>query len=225
MLKTISSKSKQHGGAWESQIRTQRSVSAYLLYHQVTQLQTLSAEAEAIVNSRLLTVDHSDNLEPLTPNHLLTNYEIKVPFFPQPGVFQRAFYSMKRWGRVQHLAGSSGTAGRRNVCFRLWPVRRGCGREETCKPAIVIIKDEKRPPNEWRFVRVAEVFVSDDGSVRQVKLVVADTSLYRRRLEPVNYLKRPVLKASFADRKESLPRNNTGITIPAGCNDCWLLFK
>lgn len=97
------------GGVWERQSRTARSVLASLLEHNGTQpddesLRTLMVEAESIVNSRPLTVNHHDSLEPLTPNYLLT-MKSKVVLQP-PCVFQRAdVYSRKRWRRVQHLAG------------------------------------------------------------------------------------------------------------------------
>ena len=54
-------------------------------------LRTLLCEAEAIVNSRPLTVDSLNDplsLNPLTPNHLLT-MKTKV-VLPPPGVFQSA---------------------------------------------------------------------------------------------------------------------------------------
>ncbi|KAK3742214.1 hypothetical protein QZH41_000663 [Actinostola sp. cb2023] len=68
------------GGAWERQIRTVRNVLSSLLQDNGAQLddeslRTLMCEAEAIVNSRPLTVDQLTDPEssgPLTPNHLLT---------------------------------------------------------------------------------------------------------------------------------------------------------
>ena len=83
------------GGVWERQIRTVRSVLTALLDGNAGVLdgetfQTLICEAEAIVNSRPLTLDNlsdPDSLAPLTPNHILT---MKTkPVLPPPGVFQR----------------------------------------------------------------------------------------------------------------------------------------
>ena len=82
------------GGTWERQIRTVRNVLATLLHKNGSQLDdeslyTLMCEAEAIVNSRPLTIDSlSDpqSLTPLTPNHLLT-MKTKV-VLPPPGAFQ-----------------------------------------------------------------------------------------------------------------------------------------
>ena len=83
------------GGVWEEQIRTIRSVLTALLDGNAGVLdgetfQTLICEAEAIVNSRLLTLDNlsdPDSLAPLMLNHILT---MKTwPVLPPPGVFQR----------------------------------------------------------------------------------------------------------------------------------------
>ena len=99
------------GGIWERQIRTVRGVLSAILEKNGTQLDdealsTFMCEAEAIVNSRPLTVNNissPDSLEALTPNHLLT-MKTKV-VLPPPGVFQAADqYSRKRWRRVQHLS-------------------------------------------------------------------------------------------------------------------------
>ena len=82
------------GGIWERQIRTARNVLAVLLDQCGTQLddeslRTFMTEAEAVVNSRPLTVESLsslDGVEPLTPNHLLMGKSNVV--LPPPGVFQ-----------------------------------------------------------------------------------------------------------------------------------------
>ena len=91
------------GGIWECQIRTARNVLAVLLDQCGTQLddeslRTVMTEAEAILNSRPLTVESRsspDGVEPLTPNHWPTGKSNVV--LPPPGVFQRAdVYLRKR---------------------------------------------------------------------------------------------------------------------------------
>ena len=101
------------GGIWKRQIRTARNVLAVLVDQGGTQLDDESlrtfmaeTEAEAVVNSRPLTVESlssPEGVEPLTPNHLLIAKSKVV--LPPTGVFQRAdLYLRKRWRRVQHLA-------------------------------------------------------------------------------------------------------------------------
>ena len=99
------------GGTWERQILSVRNIMAALMRehgHSLDDeaLRTLMCEAEAVVNSRPLTVDTlSDPLSPqlLTPNTLLTGKSKLI--LPPPGNFQREdVYCKRRWRRVQHIA-------------------------------------------------------------------------------------------------------------------------
>ncbi len=85
------------GGVWERQIKSIRSIlSALIREHSKMlddeSLRTLLAEVECIINSRPLTFPSSDpnDLDPLTPNHILT-MKAKV-VMPPPGCFQRCIY-------------------------------------------------------------------------------------------------------------------------------------
>lgn len=65
-----------HGGAWERMIRTVKRVLNSVLHQQRLDddgLQTVMCEVEAILNDRPITKlsDDPNDLEPLTPNHLL----------------------------------------------------------------------------------------------------------------------------------------------------------
>lgn len=61
---------------------------------------------------------------------------------------------------------------------------------------VVIIKDDNLPRNQWQLARVVQTYPSDDGLVRKMKLIVADSSLDRRgsRTRPPAFLDRPVQK-------------------------------
>lgn len=98
-------------GVWEHQIQPVRNVLNALLDKNRTQLKvealrTFSCKAEAIANSRPLTVDNLNDpmsLCPLTPNHFLT-LKTKI-VLPPLGVFNHAEqYCKKLWGQVQHLS-------------------------------------------------------------------------------------------------------------------------
>ena len=98
------------GGAWERLIRSVRSILTTLMREHGRNLddesfRTLMAEVECIINSRSLTTPSSDpgDLDPLTPNHILT-MKSKV-ILPPPGNFQKEdVYLRKRWKRFQYLA-------------------------------------------------------------------------------------------------------------------------
>ena len=98
------------GGAWERQIRSVRSSLTALMREHGRNLdnewfRTLVAEVECILNSRPLTTPSGDpgDLDPLTPNHILTTKSKVV--LPPPGNIQKEdVYLRKRWKRVQYLA-------------------------------------------------------------------------------------------------------------------------
>lgn len=92
------------GGVWERQIRTVRSVLGSVLAQSTgrlddASLRTFFYEAMSIVNSRPLTVEsinNPTNLEPLTPNHLLTmKSSISLP--PQGKFVKEDLYARKWW--------------------------------------------------------------------------------------------------------------------------------
>ena len=192
------------GGSWERQIRTVRSILTSLLAESGRQLddesfRTLLKEIQAVVNSRPLALNDmssADSPVPLTPNHLLT-MKSKV-LMPPPGVFLREdVYLRRRWRRVQHLTNAFWERWRKEFLSTLQL------RKKWIKPQrnmavndVVLMKDENAPRNVWRLARVKEVFPTQDGLVRKVKLTMAARSLDKngKRIEEVQYLDRPVHK-------------------------------
>ena len=159
-------------------------------------LRTLMCEAEAIINSRPLSIDNlsdPDALSPLTPNHLLT-MKSKVVLSP-PGNFQSADkYCRKRWRRVQHLANEFWARWRKEFLLSLQQRQKWTRpRRDLCVDDVVLIKDENLPRNRWQLARVATTNQSADGRVRTVKVALASQIDNRgRRLGDVKYLERPV---------------------------------
>ena len=148
-------------------------------------LRTLMCEAEAIVNSRPLTVNQladPDSPSPLTPNHLLS-MKSKVVFAP-PGAFQPTeVYCRKRWRRVQHLANEFWTSRRKQFLLSL--------QQQTKCTHVVVIKDENISRSLWQPTHVSAVYPSLDGQVRKVQVALADSCLHDngRRVASVRYLK------------------------------------
>ena len=101
-------------GVWERLIRSvRRSMTAVIghpnAYLSKETLRTLFAEVGTILNSRPLCPSSEDpnNLEPLTPNHLLLQRRsLAVP----PGMFsEKDLHSLKQWRRAQFLTNCSWT--------------------------------------------------------------------------------------------------------------------
>ncbi|KAL9976996.1 hypothetical protein ACROYT_G014351 [Oculina patagonica] len=162
-------------------------------------LSTFMCEAEAIINSRPLTVDglrDPDSLAPLTPNHLLTMKSKIV--LPPPGKFQDADkYSRKRWRRVQHLANEFWCRWKKEFLQSLQL------RQKWLKPQrdlrsndIVLIKDDCLARNHWQLARVTKTNRDEDGHVRTVQLLLSDPNITSKgvRTKPVRLLERPIHK-------------------------------
>jgi hypothetical protein len=161
------------GGSWERQIRSVRNVLSALLDTNGEQpddesLRTVMVEAEAIINSRPLSLNFASELEPLTPNHLLTLKSNII--LPSPGEFQRAdVYSKKRWRRVQYLINEFWSHWKKEFLQSLQTRQKWVQPQKNLKKGdIVVVNDEDLPRNQWKLARVAETFPSDDGLVRKV---------------------------------------------------------
>lgn len=192
------------GGSWERQIRTVRNVLTPLLGECGRQLddesfRTLMKEVQAIVNSRPLALNDmssTDSPEPLTPNYLLT-MKSKV-LMPPPGNFVKEdLYLRKRWRRVQHLANEFWDRWRKEFLQALQLRKKWVKPKRNLQVGdIIMVKDENIPRNAWKLARVEEVFPSEDGLVRKVKLAMATSSLDNegRRVSDVQHLERPIHK-------------------------------
>ena len=192
------------GGVWERMIRSVRNVLDALLRSNASQLddeslRTLMCEAEAVVNSRPLTVDSlndPDSLSPLTPSHILT-MKSKIVLSP-PGVFLSADkYCRARWRRVQHLANEFWSRWRKEYLSSLQQRQKWTkSRKDVAEGDIVIVKDNNAARSQWELARVSAVNHSADGRVRTVKLTLADRDLDKKgkRINPQRFLDRPVQK-------------------------------
>lgn len=176
-----------HGGAWESMIRLVRKVLVSVLHLQTLTdetLVTVLCEAEAILNDRPITRVSEDpnDLEPLTPNHLLTLK--RIPVLP-PGLFdQKDQYVRRRWKQAQYLS---------DLFWKRWTKEYLATLQERQKwnktqrnlmeGDIVLIADATAPRNSWMIGRIIKSFPDKSGIVRSVQIKTK-----------TNVIERPVTK-------------------------------
>ena len=162
-------------------------------------LRTLLTEVECMINSSPLSVDNfcdAEAPEPLTPNHLLT-MKPKGVLLP-PGKFQRTdMYCRRRWRRVLYLE---------NEFWLRWQgeyLQMLQVRQKWVQPKsnlavgdIVISKESERTRHKWPLGEVVQVYPSDDGYVRKVRLLMEDGNLddSGKCPHPPSYLDRPIHK-------------------------------
>ena len=174
------------GGTWERQVRTVRKVLGGLLQEHGTRLdlesfQTLLCEVEAIINSRPLTAYSGDpkDMEPLTPNHILTGRSHVT--VPPPGVFERNdLYMKKRWRRVQYLSNLFWSRWKNEYLLLQQRRSKWTGVSRSLSVGdIVLLKDDSAARSSWPMGKVIEAEPDSNGQVRAVK-VKTQTSELRR---------------------------------------------
>lgn len=185
-----------HGGAWERLIRSVRKVLNSTLRTQNLDeegFHTVLCEIESILNGRPLTkasVD-PDDLEVLTPNHLLL---LKTSPSLPPGEFQKDdIYARRRWKQVQYMS---------NLFWKRWVQEYLPQLQERQKWAstkrnfvvgdIVLIVDETAPRNSWVMGKVVLTFPDKRGLVRRLQIKTK-----------TNLLDRPITKVCLLQEAES----------------------
>lgn len=171
------------GGVWERQIRSVRKVLNGIMQQQTLtdeSLVTLMCQVEAIINGRPLTrlSEDPEDLEPLTPNHLLLLRS--GPTLP-PGKFDEADVYRKHWKQVQYLADQFWQRWTKEYLSTL-QVRQKWWNEssKSLKPDdIVLIVDDRSPRNSWSLGRIIETYPGKDGHVRSAKIRTQHTQLVR----------------------------------------------
>jgi hypothetical protein len=144
---------------------------------------TLMCEVEAILNNRPLTPvsDNPEDLEALTPNHLLLlNAGVTFP----PGLFCKSdACSKKRWKQVQYLADLFWTRWRREYLTLLQTRQKWTTDRRSVQPGdLVLVSDNQLPRNQWPLGRIVDVKPGDDARVRVAKIKVAkfkDSSIHK----------------------------------------------
>jgi len=182
------------GGVWERMIRSVRKILSSIMKEQTLcdeVLMTLLCQVEATINSRPITAvsDDPNDLQPLTPNHLLL---LRSSTSLPAGEFEQRETYRKRWKQVQYLS---------DVFWRRWiheylPSLQ-C-RLKWLEPKrnfkvddVVIVIDESMPRNCWPLGRITDVFAGDDGLVRSVQVKTS-----------ANIVTRPVTKVCLLEAVE-----------------------
>ena len=142
-------------------------------------LNTLLCKVESILNNRPLTVVSTDpnDLEPLTPNHLL----ILSPATSLPGEFNEGdMYCRHRWRQVQYLADVFWKRWLKEYLPQLQKRSKWLWKERNMSEGdVVLLLDDLATRNSWKLGRVLEADTGKDGQVRSVRLKTKDTELTR----------------------------------------------
>jgi hypothetical protein len=163
-------------------------------------------EVESILNNRPLTQISNDinDLEPLTPNHLLLADSVVT--YP-PGLFsEHDLFVRKRWRQVQYLADLFWTRWRKEYLPLLQARQKW---EVDVKPHevgdLVLVVDQLLPRNQWSTGRIVEVRKDKDDRVRSARIRVSKCNIGKSKEFQceIKVLERPIVKLillrSFGD--------------------------
>ena len=177
------------GGLWERQIKTTTKVLAGLMEEyghclDEESFRTLICEVEAIINSRPLTTvsGEPNDLEPLTPNHILTTKStVILPPPPPPGKFQSSdMYMRRRWRRVQYLPNLFWSRWRKEYLVVMQERHKWQHPQRSLVEGdVVIIREENAPLNAWSLALVVRVEPDSQGLVRSAVVRTRETTLRR----------------------------------------------
>ncbi len=155
--------SSHQNGVWEREIRSIRSILSALLNGQNIRLtdeglMTLMCEVEAILNGRPLTPmsDSPDDLEVITPNHLLLHRAGST--YP-PGIFVPSDnYNRRRWRQCQYLIEQFWSRWRKSYLPLLQTRQKWfLNREPLQIGDLVLVVDQILPRNMWFMARVTKI--------------------------------------------------------------------
>lgn len=163
-----------YGGVWERLIKVVKQTLLATTKAQTLDdesLHTFFCEVEAIINSRPLTTtsDSPNDLEPLTPNHLLL---LKGQPTLAPGLFQKTdMYSKRRWRQVQYMADTFWKRWVREYLPTLQERQKWLKlRRNYTHGDVVLIADPTAPRASWMLGRVIDTRKDKRGVVRSVTL-------------------------------------------------------
>ena len=173
------------GGVWERQIKSARVVLSALLKQHGTSLNdesliTLLTEVESIVNSKPLTVETLSDIgseAPLIPMNLLTTKSSVA--IPPPGYFKQSdLYSRQCWRRIQHIAEEFWCQWRNEFSSTLQSRAKWQKIKRNFKIGDIVLLKSNTIRNQWPMTTIVDVYKSNDGHVRTVKLRGGDNKFH-----------------------------------------------
>ena len=167
-------KAPHMGGIWERLVRSVKEVMTGLMHDHVLtdpQLYTFLTETENIVNSRPLThvSDHVDDMEALTPNHILLGLHRNWASISNTD--ERDITSRKQWRQVQALRAQFWSRWTKEYLPTL--TKRTCWRKDVPNMKVgelVLVQDDDIKRGKWPLARVIRVMPGRDGIVRVAEI-------------------------------------------------------
>ncbi|XP_063236126.1 uncharacterized protein LOC134538623 [Bacillus rossius redtenbacheri] len=172
------------GGLWEAAVKSFKTHLQKVIGEQVStyeELYSVLVQVEATLNSRPLCPLSSDpnDVNALTPGHFLTLEPLVA--LPEPDLQSVPLNHLNRWQLVERLHQDFWHRWHRDYLHTLQQ------RNKWHKPAtplvphqLVLLKDERSPPLQWRLGRIQDLHPGKDGVTRVATVCTTTGSLKRQ---------------------------------------------
>ena len=162
------------GGLWEAGVKSFKYHFKRILGNDAytfEEMTTAITQIEACLNSRPLCPMSSDpsDLEVLTPGHFLIGQSLTA--LPDPDVTSLKTGTLDRWQKIQQVVQhfwhrwSSEYLTRLQQRPKWWTAK-----PNLAEGSLVLIKDDRLPPLQWKLGRVLQLFPGKDGLVRAARI-------------------------------------------------------
>lgn len=141
---------------------------------------TILTRIEACLNSRPLSPASEDpnDLAPLTPGHFLIGTAILAP--PEPDVSDQDISLVNRWKRLKIISQYLCNRWKVEYLHELHRRTKWKYQKDNLKEGdLVVIKDERLAPNEWKLGRIIKTHQGTDQNVRVVDIKTAGGNISR----------------------------------------------
>lgn len=141
---------------------------------------TLLARIESCLNSRPLSFasDDPNDLSPLTPAHFLIGTSMLAP--AEPDISDEDVTFANRWKRLRIISQHLCQRWKSEYLNELHRRNKWKYQQENVKVNdLVVIKDERLSPNEWRLGRVIKTFPGSDQNIRVLDIRTANGIISR----------------------------------------------
>ncbi|CAG7826059.1 unnamed protein product [Allacma fusca] len=171
------------GGLWEAGIKStkfhlRRVVGERSLNFE--ELSTLLCKIEACLNSRPLCASSSDidSYDVLTPGHFLIHDSLVA--VPEPCYSHLKENTLSRWQLIQHMSQQFWNRWSTEYLSRLQQRPKWASYQPNMEVGnLVLIKDERLPPQQWLLGRIIQVHAGTDGMVRVVTVKTKNGEMKR----------------------------------------------
>ncbi|CAG7784714.1 unnamed protein product [Allacma fusca] len=162
------------GGLWESGVRVvkvnlKRVIGTTTLNFE--EFATLLAQVESCVNSRPLSPSSSnpEDLTALTAGHFLIGAPLNS--LPEPDLTDTKLSRLSRWQLCEQLSQHFWKRWHTEYLLQLQQRHKWNSSSENLKEGtLVLLKDERLPPTQWKLGRILQVHPGHDGLVRVVTI-------------------------------------------------------